>query len=711
MRFYREKSWLLGLLALIAPLPLPFNEVVGWPSVIAFCGAAALLLVRTNRGENWVLPYWVMNLLGLLYIPFLIGDLSMLRAGRVLPPLVHLALFAMAVKLFALRREQDKWHLFLGLFFLFIASMATSVHPAAVLYLIAFGSLASLILIRFAGLHTVSTISASEAEPKVPVRRFLTGTILLSMVVAVPLFFFMPRLRQPYVYLPVSGSGGVVQASGFSDRLELGMIDRVRSARTVVLRFAYETPPPPATEMRFKATTYDSYDDGGWRREPNRPASVPRGRDGFFHLADEFPVSWMKIWLRHGSNRVILPVETSVVDLTLNGIVLDGAGEARFLVPKGGTIEYRAGMTAEPVVAGRRRDRSLPSELDASSVSPRMAELAARVMGGGDPEQRIRRLERHLRSEYRYSLDPVNNGRRPIESFLFDTQEGHCEYFASAMVLLLRSQGVAARMVTGYLGSDYNPFEEYFIVRQSNAHAWVEALVPDDFEDEDDVADENGASESVSGRWVAFDPTPADARPQSGREGIVTLMAQVYDYLLFRWDRYVLTYGFGDQVDVLIRLRDAWLRFWQAVSSARGVGNQPEQVALENSQTEDGEAPTKGSEEPVFSGWRLVSMITLLIAAAIWFVVRRERFSATRAYRSLRARAGSSEANAVPAWVGPLRFEERLNQRYPEAADETHCIVSHYLRESFGGEELSAGELEAVKTALAGAKKKLRKSA
>ncbi|MCH7665588.1 MAG: DUF3488 domain-containing protein [Acidobacteria bacterium] len=705
MRFYREKSWLLGLLALIAPLPLPFNEVVGWPAVIVFCGAAALFLVRTNRGENWVLPYWVMNLLGLLYIPFLIGDLSMLRTGRVLPPLVHLALFAMAVKLFALRREQDKWHLFLGLFFLFIASMATSVHPAAILYLIGFGSLASLILIRFAGLHTVSTISTSGAEPRVPVRRFLTGTILLSMVVAVPLFFFMPRLRQPYVYLPAGGSGGVVQVSGFSDRLELGMIDRVRSARTVVFRFAYETPPPPATEMRFKATTYDSYGDGGWRREPNRPASVPRDRDGFFHLADEFPVSWMKIWLRHGSNRVILPVETSVVDLTQNGVVLDGAGEARFLLPKGGTIEYRAGMTAAPVVAGWRRDRSRPAELDASSVSPRMAELAARVMGSGDPERRIGRLERHLRSEYRYSLDPVNNGRRPIERFLFDTQKGHCEYFASAMVLLLRSQGVAARMVTGYLGSDYNPFEEYFIVRQSNAHAWVEALVPGD------VAEETEAGESASGRWVAFDPTPADARPQSGREGIVTLMAQVYDYLLFRWDRYVLTYGFGDQVDILIGLRNAWLSFWQAVGAPRHGENQPEQVALENSQTEDGEAPTKGSEEPVFSGWRLASMITLLVAAAIWFVVRRERFSATKAYRSLRAKVASSQPDGVPAWVGPLRLEERLNQQYPEAADETRCIVSHYLRESFAGDELSAGDLEAVKAALAGAKKKIRKSA
>lgn len=701
MRFYRQKTWLLGLLALVAPLPLPFNQVVGWGAVIAFCGAALLFLLRTGRGEDSALPYWVMNLLGLAYIPFLVGDLALLRSGRVLQPLVHLALYAMAIKLFAIRKEKDKWHVFIGLFFLFVASMATSVHPAAIFYLLGFATLASLTLIRFAGLHTVSATWNGTQERRVPLRRLLGGMMVASVVAAAPLFFFLPRLRQPYVYLPAGGSGGVVQVSGFSDRFDLGTIDRVRSTRTVVFRFAYETPPPPLTEMRFKATTYDLFADGAWRRERNTSASVPRERDGFFHLEERFPSSWMKIWLRQGGQQMVLPVEATVVDLPRNGVVLDDAGEARFLFPISGIIDYRVGMGPEPAVGGWRRDRSRPSELAVSAISPRMVDLAATVMGSGALEERIRRLERYLRSEYRYSLDSDNGGPNPVERFLFDTREGHCEYFATAMALLLRSQSVPTRLVTGYLGSDYNPLEEYFIVRQSNAHAWVEAFVP---------FDAAGVEEGARGRWMIFDPTPADARPQSGREGLLTLMTQAYDYLLFRWDRYVLTYGFADQVDVFIGLRDAWARFWQAVSLTRDEPGRDAREPIDEKTPAPSDAVVQEGRAPFSKAWHWAPLLMLSLAVALWGYLRRERFTATKAYRSLRAEAASRD-DTLPRWIGPLRLEERLSDRYPDAAPETRCIVSHYVRESFAGEELTESQVEAVRAAWGSARKKLRKSA
>jgi hypothetical protein len=362
-------------------------------------------------------------------------------------------------------------------------------------------------------------------------------------------------------------------------------------------------------------------------------------------------------------------------------------------------------MTAAPVVAGWHHDRSRPSELDASSASPRMAELAATVMGSGRLEERIRRLERHLISGYSYSLEPVNNGPSPIERFLFDTKEGHCEYFASAMVLLLRSQGVAARIVTGYLGGDYNPIEEYFIVRQSNAHAWVEAFFPRS------EMGGSGSGTGEQGRWVVFDPTPADARPQSGRAGFVTLMTQAYDYLLFRWDRHVLTYGFGDQVDVFVGIRNAWRRFWQALGGPKAKKSRQDRLTFESTEPDEQEAPAEEAKAPFLTAWRVAPFLVLLVTSAIWLILRRESFSATKAYRSLRSKASSSESGEVPDWVGPLRLEERLTQRYPEAADETRCIVSHYLRESFAGEELSDSQLETVRTALAGARKKLRRTA
>ena len=137
----------------------------------------------------------------------------------------------------------------------------------------------------------------------------------------------------------------------------------------------------------------------------------------------------------------------------------------------------------------------------------------------------------------------VRDGETPLEDFLFVYRSGHCEYFASSMVLLLRAENVPARLATGFLGAEYNPLEGYYIVRQENAHAWVEAYTP-------------------ARGWRIYDPTPPEGRPSVPARDFFHFMSQVYDYLTFRWDRYVLTYGAEDQrtffQDVRQRLADLW---------------------------------------------------------------------------------------------------------------------------------------------------------
>ena len=99
----------------------------------------------------------------------------------------------------------------------------------------------------------------------------------------------------------------------------------------------------------------------------------------------------------------------------------------------------------------------------------------------------------------------------PIGDFLFRYRSGHCEYFATAMVLMLRSQGIPARFVTGFLGGENNRLG-YYIVRQSNAHAWVEAYLPD------------------SG-WTVFDPTPPAGRPAVAQRSLWSAIRQAYDFM------------------------------------------------------------------------------------------------------------------------------------------------------------------------------------
>ncbi len=143
------------------------------------------------------------------------------------------------------------------------------------------------------------------------------------------------------------------------------------------------------------------------------------------------------------------------------------------------------------------------SEIDRAGITDQISDLADQILvrAGIDPDpetrpmqedvQAVRAIETHLRTQYSYTLnsEPVPGNQDATEWFLFYRQQGHCEYYASALTLMARSVGVQARVVTGYVAAEYNAVTGSFIVRESNAHAWVEAMVAPDF-------------------WRTFDGTP-----------------------------------------------------------------------------------------------------------------------------------------------------------------------------------------------------------
>ena len=134
----------------------------------------------------------------------------------------------------------------------------------------------------------------------------------------------------------------------------------------------------------------------------------------------------------------------------------------------------------------------IPSQLD-----PRIASLVEQLTRGQEPFESARTLEEHLRSNYQYTLDTAVSSQNvtPLGEFLFETRTGHCEYFASALAVMLRSRGIPARLVTGFSATNKNPLTGYFEVRGLDAHAWVEAYFPN-----------HG--------WVSFEPTPAYFLPR-----------------------------------------------------------------------------------------------------------------------------------------------------------------------------------------------------
>src|SRR2546428_7974808 len=164
-------------------------------------------------------------------------------------------------------------------------------------------------------------------------------------------------------------------------------------------------------------------------------------------------------------------------------------------------------------------------------VDPRIRELALRVTAKDkDPRDKARSIERYLKSNYGYTLDiNVPRGVDPLSYFLFESRAGHCEFFASAQAVMLRTLGIPARIVNGFQRGEFNSWGNSFIVRESDAHSWVEAYFP-------------GIS------WVEFDPTPPDPNPPS--TGWMATAGHFFDAIDLFWTTEIVTYDFWKQISL-----------------------------------------------------------------------------------------------------------------------------------------------------------------
>lgn len=193
-------------------------------------------------------------------------------------------------------------------------------------------------------------------------------------------------------------------------------------------------------------------------------------------------------------------------------------------------------------------------EFDVDAM-PTVAELASQFVTNAVGERRgsyqiAKAMERHFatlgRYEYTLNLNAESiPGVDPIEQFLRVDRRGHCQYFASALAMMLRSEGIPSRIVVGYHSDEYNELGGHFVARQLHAHAWVEALIERDQFDAKQLAASQPPSERY---WLRLDPTPAAGRMREASGGVV----QVLDLAQNIWDDYVVDMNADRQENVLL---------------------------------------------------------------------------------------------------------------------------------------------------------------
>ncbi len=513
----------MGLLLGLAPLP--FTGIVLPPFWVVAAVAAVGAFVRRRPLK---LSNRVMNVLAVVFV------VTVLAAGgwRVGPlrPLGQLLVLLAGLRVLTVGDRRGFTAALIPNGLVWILAVASSTHVTLLLYL-AF----SMMALWWGGMRAFLVVMSPEEMLPVlrgiPRWRHATLAGLTVLILAVPVFFAMPRLRSP-VLAAGRGSAGV---TGFHTSVDLSGIGKIRRSGQVAMVVSLRSPGElRASWLRLRATAFNLLRTGTW--VPRRTGVRPLGGAGEIVRIDggtgtlEGAVQ-LEVELLRPQGYLFVPPGTVAIRSPLP-VSLDRAGG--LVVPRYHRRPISYTLWLRP---GSSRRFGPPEKVDLFVPrSGAAVEALTRTVTSGarGTEEVARDVESYLRSNYRYTLEiPRHFSNDPVADFLFVDRKGHCELFAGGMVMMLRSVGIPARMVGGFSGGDLGPEGRVAHVRRSNAHTWVEVWLGRD----------RG--------WRTFDPTPAEEVPGVVRAGLLSRVRWTADKVQVLWDRYVLTFGLQDQLDLM----------------------------------------------------------------------------------------------------------------------------------------------------------------
>lgn len=555
----RDTLWLLAMLAMVL---LPHAPHLPWwctlTATLALLWRARLAWTDAALPPRWVLALLLVATLAMTWLTHrtLIGR----EAG------ITLIVILTTLKCLELRARRDSLVcLYLGFFLVLTQFFKDQGIGAALMMLLSvWGLLTSLVL----GQRPLGRPSIRDAGQEA-LRAMLHGLPLM-----VVLFLLFPRLG-PLWSLPRDAQSH----TGLSDQLTLGQVADLAQDSTVALRVSFKGTAPPASSLYFRGPTLDQFDGKQWRPAPPllgwRPNYTLSGQAVAYQMTLE-------------------PQHLNVVPL------LDGTGQARMAATStNATRLYRQGaqwMSATPLEQRTQIDGvfwphanegpledsvwlrewvSLPAGLNPRTLAWAASLRQQPALASADAITLAGAVMRHIaQAGFRYTLSPGLSDQPPtphlVDEFWFDRKAGFCEHFASAFAVIMRALDVPSRVVVGYQGAELNPVDGQYIVRNSNAHAWVEIW------------------QSGMG-WVRVDPTAAAApdrlswtpipSPLAGlpgpfgdlAPGTLRHLRDQWDAVNHRWNLWVLQYSQNEQMNLMRSLgwdTPSWTALGQTLGGA-----------------------------------------------------------------------------------------------------------------------------------------------
>jgi protein-glutamine gamma-glutamyltransferase len=511
------------------------------------------------------------TLLTLAYFVFFAADYFVISRAF-LPATIHLAVFAVIVRMFSLRQQRDSVTLAILAFLMVLSAAILTVDSLFLMAFAAFLLIAMATFILFEMRHSLATADLRATALELPsgrklfpssVARVASGLTLMILAASAVLFLILPRRSAGYL---VAYSFGTDFSSGFSDRVRLGQIGRIQQSNAVVMHVEIEGDRSGRYDLYWRGVALSDFDGHMWSK-PRQEFVLHRSLE-----EDSFAIPNLQgsesARLRSTAAadlihyRVLMePIGTNVFFLAprpekLFGnyqlVAADSGGAVYDVDPRHGISRYEAESDIAKPSPQSLRDAGdeYPAELadiylQLPPMDLRVRQLAERVTAPDENEfDKVAAVEKYLRTNYQYTLElPTSQPADPIANFLFERKRGHCEYFASAMAVMLRSLGIPSRVVNGFRSDEFNDLTGNYIVRAKDAHAWVEAYFP-------------------GYGWQTFDPTPAGAvgAPQGwARVGLY------FDAMASFWREWVVSYDVSHQYVLGQNAVNQTRRLWDRV--------------------------------------------------------------------------------------------------------------------------------------------------
>jgi transglutaminase-like putative cysteine protease len=561
---------LTGVLTLVSTGKLDLVTIFVLPAAMLFKGYRwwhGMGPELSNRIGTWLtVAYFV-------FFPFDLWIISrLLAAGAQNPGLyaallatVHLMLFATVVRLYSATTTRD--YLFLTMMG-FTSMLAAAILTVDTVFLAFFFVFLGLAVSTFVALEmwrsaqgTVTRPMESGTSAANQLHHALgitsAGIALGSLAVGGVIFLILPRISGGYMS---ELNMQPTMISGFSDDVELGEIGEIKKNSMVVMRVTVEGGLLAAHGVRWRGVALTKFDGKRWYNEPHEPTTLTSpGDGGWFRLnsADVnapksgMPIHYTVLLEPIGSTALFFANEVkSVRGRFTEDTSRAPFGQRRTYLLKDFTgsifnpyhsyarLEYEANsvVPTPPPAAVREAGSNYPDSiletyLQLPSLDSRIPELAKQITArDANPYDKARSIEGYLHSRYGYTLDLSGPPQAdPLAYFLFQKRAGHCEYFAAAMTVMLRTQGIPARYINGFQTGEYNDVAGDLVVRASDAHSWVEAYFP-------------------GFGWLTFDPTPASNDEK--RQGMLEQLSHYWDWFQLQWGEWVINYDFVHQITV-----------------------------------------------------------------------------------------------------------------------------------------------------------------